>query len=201
VIGDLINDYIGKGSEHQFPTSRHAAARAAKVRKLLQSGARVIDRSRQLGAPRPDCRVLSFRRYAPNLPLPAATNGLSRLQEPLKPLANLFMSEIFTPLESFFTALHGLCETSFFLEIARNNILHQLVRLRPCRAAAWVSFASTSGGKCTSIASAPTFRVRHPGKGARLRSWTSVRVRQKTPDVGEAPGAHEALDKLAEDAR
>ena len=47
--------------------------------------------------------------------------------EPLKALANLLMGEIFAPLESFLAALHGLDEAGFFLEIARQSLLHQLV--------------------------------------------------------------------------
>jgi len=51
------------------------------------------------------------------------------LEEPLKTLANLLMGKVLTPLQSLFAALHGHNETGLFLEVTRNNVLYQLVRI------------------------------------------------------------------------
>jgi hypothetical protein len=39
------------------------------------------------------------------------------------------MGKVLTPLQRLFAALHGLNETGFFLEVARNNVLYQLLRI------------------------------------------------------------------------
>jgi hypothetical protein len=48
------------------------------------------------------------------------------LQEPLKALAHLVVSEILAPLQNHVAALHGLDEAGILLEMARKRILHQL---------------------------------------------------------------------------
>jgi hypothetical protein len=47
----------------------------------------------------------------------------------LEPLSGLLVRKIFATLQSVLTEPHGLGETGFFLEIARNNILQQLARI------------------------------------------------------------------------
>lgn len=47
----------------------------------------------------------------------------------MKALPDLFMGEIFAPLQGFFAARHGLYKTGLFFEIVRQNVLHQLVRV------------------------------------------------------------------------
>jgi hypothetical protein len=49
------------------------------------------------------------------------------LQKPLETLADLFMGKVIATLESVLAAFHGLDEAGFFLEIARQHILHQVV--------------------------------------------------------------------------
>jgi hypothetical protein len=42
---------------------------------------------------------------------------------------DLLMREELSPLEGVFAPLDGLNKTSFFLEVARSNLAHQLVRI------------------------------------------------------------------------
>jgi hypothetical protein len=49
------------------------------------------------------------------------------LQKPLETLADLFMGKVIATLESVLAPFHGLDEAGFFLEIARQHILHQVV--------------------------------------------------------------------------
>jgi hypothetical protein len=49
------------------------------------------------------------------------------LQKPLETLADLLMGEVLATLESVLATFHGLDKAGFFLEIARQHILHQVV--------------------------------------------------------------------------
>jgi len=61
--------------------------------------------------------------------LPVRTNEFaSRLQEALQALADLLMRQVFAPLQCVLSALHGLNEVGFFLEIPGNDFLRELVR-------------------------------------------------------------------------
>jgi hypothetical protein len=96
----------------------------------------------------------------------------------LKALTDLRMGEILAPLQSLFTSLYGINEAGFFLEVSRNNVLHHLggiAALLGCRVRQ-LRFAS--GGKCISIASAPSLRVSHPvsGNQAVPGGWDELRA-------------------------
>jgi len=64
VFGDLIDDDVGQGREHQFSPPGYSAAGAAKVGKILQPGASVIDRSRNSSG---RFRVVAFYPFADTL--------------------------------------------------------------------------------------------------------------------------------------
>jgi len=61
--------------------------------------------------------------------LPVRTNEFaSRLQEALQALADLLMRQVFAPLQCVLSALHGLNEVGFFLEIPGNDFLRELIQ-------------------------------------------------------------------------
>ena len=121
VLRDLIDHNV---RQREKTNSRRPAIRLLALPRLGNSPKRA----------QPSKIVLATRRASTNEPALG-------FQKPLKALAGLFMGEILVPLQGFLAALHGLDETGFFLEIVRENILHQLVRFA---APAWRRSASAS---------------------------------------------------------
>jgi hypothetical protein len=77
-----------------------------------------------------DRRRVALPDPLPNPRLRTTTDGLpSKPQKSLKAIAGLLVREIFASLQGFLAEPYGLGEARFFLEIARNNILQQLLRI------------------------------------------------------------------------
>ena len=73
----------------------------------------------------------------------------------MKALADLLMCKELAPFESVFAPRHGLNKASFFLEVTRNNVPNQLVRIAALPGCRVCQLRFESGGKVTSISSAP----------------------------------------------
>ena len=83
------------------------------------------------------------------------------MQEALKPLANLLMSEIFGPIKGFLAAPYGVDEAGFFLEIARENFPRQFLGFTalPCSGVSYSRFKFRP--EVRFHRSAPALMVRH----------------------------------------
>ena len=119
----LVNYHFGDKLELYTEVLRHSVGASGNgiINKALGSAA-------LLGLQLPGCRARSVRKCAPNPRPRTTTTGLpSKPQKSLDEMAGLLVREIFASLQGFLAAPYGLGEAGFFLEIARNDILQQLV--------------------------------------------------------------------------